>query len=38
MTEEEWLTWINPCLMLGFVRDKAIDRKLRLFATDQQIE
>jgi hypothetical protein len=32
MTEAEWLTCHNPGRMLGFLRDKGSDRKLRLFA------
>jgi hypothetical protein len=32
MTEEEWLTCTSPKPMLNFLRDKASDRKLRLFA------
>jgi hypothetical protein len=32
MTEAEWLAAIDPTLMLEFMRGKASDRKLRLFA------
>jgi hypothetical protein len=32
MTEEEWLTATNPTPMLEFLRGKASDRKLRMFA------
>ncbi len=32
MNEQEWLTCINPMAMLEFVRGKASNRKLRLFA------
>lgn len=32
MTEGEWLACIDPARMLRFLRDKASDRKLRLFA------
>src|SRR5215471_14910045 len=32
MTEQEWLACTHPTPMLEFVRDKATDRKLRLFA------
>jgi hypothetical protein len=32
MTEAEWLAATNPTLMLKFLRGKASDRKLRLFA------
>jgi hypothetical protein len=32
MTEAEWLAGTDPAPMLGFLRDKESDRKLRLFA------
>ena len=32
MTEQEWLTAINPTRMLEYLRGKTSDRKLRLFA------
>src|SRR5438552_2681124 len=32
MREENWLGCTNPTPMLDFVRDRASDRKLRLFA------
>src|SRR6267154_1611180 len=32
MTEAEWLACTDPTPMLDFLRDKASDRKLRLFA------
>src|SRR5260370_19675349 len=32
MTEAEWLTCTDPTPMLAFLKDKASDRKLRLFA------
>lgn len=32
MTEQEWMECTNPKAMLGFLRGKASDRKLRLFA------
>src|SRR5437870_994277 len=32
MTEQEWLACPDPTPMLDFLRDKASDRKLRLFA------
>ncbi len=31
MTEQEWLACTNPTPMLEFLREKASDRKLRLF-------
>src|SRR5438477_13041942 len=33
MNEREWLTSIEPTPMLGYLRGKASERKLRLFAT-----
>jgi len=33
MNEQEWLTATDPSLMLWFLRDRASQRKLRLFAT-----
>ena len=32
MTRDDWLTCCDPAPMLAFVRDRATDRKLRLFA------
>lgn len=32
MTRDDWLVCGDPALMLGFLRDRATDRKLRLFA------
>jgi hypothetical protein len=32
MTEADWLACTDPMVMLEFLRDRAIDRKLRLFA------
>src|SRR5437879_3778980 len=32
MTEAEWLTATDPTPMLEFLRDKASERKIRLFA------
>jgi hypothetical protein len=32
MTKEEWLTCTDPSPMLDILREKANDRKLRLFA------
>lgn len=32
MTEEEWMACARPYKMLDFLRDKASDRRLRLFA------
>jgi hypothetical protein len=32
MTEEEWIACDDPGPMLEFIREKASDRKLRLFA------
>ena len=32
MTEEEWLTSVDPTLMLSYLQDKSIERKLRLFS------
>src|SRR4051794_32482210 len=32
MTEPEWVACTDPLIMLEFLRDKASDRKLRLFA------
>ncbi len=32
MTEAEWLACTDPQKMLGFLREKASNRKLRLFA------
>ena len=32
MTEQDWLAGKDPSPMLSFIREKASDRKLRLFA------
>ena len=32
MTEKLWLAWVDPEAMLDFLRDRAHERKLRLFA------